>query len=327
MRRDASSIFAIRVNNFFLFVLLLAAGNFAADQRPRSAYPFLLLIGFLLLFPLSSDPLSKIPAARRALWPLDRRTLIALRLASIALSPMFWLGIALLVRASLGVALAYAALAAAIQGAHAIRRRAPGGHGLSNHIPRLPGVFQVKLGAIFTATLRQILSTLDAYLAILLALAGWIYRFLTASPDPAAFPILSILIGLAISTFAQSLFGLDSRSAWTRFHLLPVSMKAIVLSKDIALLSFVLFLTIPLSPIAGVAFTACSLAIGHAGAAKRLGLLARWRFASGSVLLGGLQFTIGTALALAAAERSMMFALLPIAGSILSSSFSVTHRE
>ena len=59
MRRDAGSFFALKVNNFFLFVLLLIAGNVAVGLPPRSAYPFLLLFLFLLLFPLSSDPLAR----------------------------------------------------------------------------------------------------------------------------------------------------------------------------------------------------------------------------------------------------------------------------
>ncbi len=71
MRRDLGSFAALKVNNFFLFVLFLAYGNLLYHLPPYSAYPFLLLVGFLLLFPMSSDPLTKIPPARLGLWPLD----------------------------------------------------------------------------------------------------------------------------------------------------------------------------------------------------------------------------------------------------------------
>ena len=91
MRRDVGSFAALKVNNFFLFVLLLIAGNVSVGLPPRSAYPFLLLVGFLLLFPLSSDPLAKIPPMRTAVWPLAASQRTALRIVTVALSPLFWL--------------------------------------------------------------------------------------------------------------------------------------------------------------------------------------------------------------------------------------------
>ena len=41
-----------------------------------------LIMGLVVLFPLSTDPLRKIPPSRLALWPLDRRDHWILRLAS-----------------------------------------------------------------------------------------------------------------------------------------------------------------------------------------------------------------------------------------------------
>src|SRR5581483_8890956 len=72
LRRDQSSIKSIAGNNFFFVsaLLLQNAGAF-----------IYLIIGLVLLFPLSTDPLRKIPASRLALWPLgsrDRRLLRAL---------------------------------------------------------------------------------------------------------------------------------------------------------------------------------------------------------------------------------------------------------
>lgn len=323
MRRDAGSIFALKVNNFFLFVMLLVAGNLAVHQPPRSAYPFLLLMGVLLLFPLSSDPLAKIPASRLALWPIDGRTRAALRVSSIALSPLFWLAAALFLRASLGLAAAFVGLVLGIHAVQAAARRLPGREGDGLRIPALPG----KFGILITAAWRQIFSTLDAYLAILLAAAGWVYRFGLASPDPAAYPIFSMLAALALSTFAQSLFGLDSQAAWTRYRLLPLGLRAITLSKDIALLSLVVILTVPLNAVAGGTFIVTTLAIGHLGAVERRGSLTRWRFASGRIFLAGLQLTLGPAFALAAAERTPAFALAAITLSILGTNLPVTQRN
>jgi hypothetical protein len=68
--RDLGTFESIKVNNLFLFVVLLAYGALNTGLKPTSAYPFFVLLGFLLLFPLSSDPLGKIPPARLGLWPL-----------------------------------------------------------------------------------------------------------------------------------------------------------------------------------------------------------------------------------------------------------------
>jgi len=54
--RDLASSF--KANNL-LFLGLLGS----------SAEALFVLLGFLLLFPLSSDPLGRIPPARLALWP------------------------------------------------------------------------------------------------------------------------------------------------------------------------------------------------------------------------------------------------------------------
>src|SRR5580658_3817145 len=84
MRRDLGSFAALKVNNFFLFVLFLTYSNVLYRLPPYSAYPFLLLVGFLMLFPMSSDPLAKIPAARFGVWPLDASQRLILRLTSLA---------------------------------------------------------------------------------------------------------------------------------------------------------------------------------------------------------------------------------------------------
>lgn len=314
MRRDAGSFFALKVNNFFLFILLLIGGNVAVGLPPRSAYPFLLLLGFLLLFPLSSDPLAKIPPLRLASWPLTRSHRAMLRLTSLAMSPIFWVALILLFRAAASLALALLALTVAVQGALALLRHSPDLRGAQI---ALPPALPSKLGPLITAAVRQLLSILDTYVALLIAIGGCVYRLAYAMPDRAAYPILSLLIALALSTYAQCLFTLDSPSSATRYLLLPLSSREIILAKDAAYVSVILLLTLALSPIAGISFALVSLAIGRIPLRVFHSTQSRWRFMGGRFTFGVLQVTLGGALGLAAAERSPLFGLIAFAGYIV----------
>ena len=61
-RRDWTAFQSLAGNNFFLITVFLL--------RQAGAFVYL-IIGLVLLFPLSTDPLRKIPASRLALWPLE----------------------------------------------------------------------------------------------------------------------------------------------------------------------------------------------------------------------------------------------------------------
>ncbi len=100
--RDLGTLGSIKVNNLFLFVALMAYGALNSGVAPKSAYPLFLLVGFLMLFPLSSDPLAKIPVARLGLWPLSPRQRLGLRAASLGLSPVTWIAILILARTARG---------------------------------------------------------------------------------------------------------------------------------------------------------------------------------------------------------------------------------
>src|SRR3974390_3336266 len=100
VRRDLGSFGSIIANNFFLFVALLMAGAFSSGVRPVSAYPFLALLAFLMLFPLAADPPAQIPAARLGLWPLSDSQRLALRAVALAFSPMLWITVIFAVRLS-----------------------------------------------------------------------------------------------------------------------------------------------------------------------------------------------------------------------------------
>src|SRR6185369_15836343 len=80
-RRDWTAFQSLAGNNFFLVTafLLRQAGTFVY-----------LIMGLVVLFPLSTDPLRKVPPSRMALWPLSRRERWILRLASPWINPLTW---------------------------------------------------------------------------------------------------------------------------------------------------------------------------------------------------------------------------------------------
>ncbi len=60
--RDQKSIFSLTGNNFFIVSILMA----------QEAGVFLyLLLALVMLVPLSTDPLQKLPASRLSGWPLN----------------------------------------------------------------------------------------------------------------------------------------------------------------------------------------------------------------------------------------------------------------
>jgi hypothetical protein len=300
MRRDLGSFATLKVNNFFLFVLFLSYSNILYHMQPHSAYPFLLLVGFLLLFPMSSDPLAKIPAARFGLWPLEASQRFALRLASAALSPVFWIALILLLLTARSLALAFVALAIAMQAAIATAGSPGWNAGVRLGFPG-------RLGPLIAAAIRQTLSVLDTYIALLLAIGGCAYRFFFHAPDPAAYPIFALLIALALSTYAQCLFGLDNSSALTRYRLLPLPLWQILVAKDAAYLAILVILVAPLSMAAGLTSGLIALAIGHYSSVRRRGQQYRWRFTGGRVMVGVPQGVLGIGLGLAAHEASPAF--------------------
>ena len=315
--RDLGTLESIKVNNLFLFVAMLAYGALNAGQPPKSAYPFFVLLGFLLLFPLSADPLGKIPPARRALWPLTGAQRLGLRFASLALSPVAWIGIFILVKTARPlVALAFCGLAAGVQGAAALGRytaRRDPHLDLLRHIPQFPG----RLGGLVRKNVREILSLIDPYAALLMSLGGGAYRLFGAHPDPEAFAIVGLLVALTMSTYAQSLFGLElgSGSGMTRYRLLPLGGWEILLAKDIAFLAILFVLLLPLDPGPGMTFGLVALALGHHSSVLLELPQQRWRFTGGRLLpVGALQAVAGMALGFLEYQRGLIVLLAAAVG-------------
>jgi hypothetical protein len=99
--------------------------------------------------------------------------------------------------------------------------------------------------------------------------------------------MMSLVIMLALSGYAQCLFGLDSAGGLTRYRLLPLRGWQILLAKDAAFLIVALALTLALNPLAGLAAALVVLAVGHEQAVKHLRRQVRWRFSTGASLGNG----------------------------------------
>lgn len=279
-RRSLGTFGSITVNNFFLFVALLVYGALVSGVMPVGAYPFLALLAVVVILPLTSGPLSRIPRSRLALWPVGR------------VPALFFGGIT--------------AAARGLVAAPWIPLR---------FVPPGPG----RLGQLIRANLRQMATVLDTWVALLLSLGAAVWRITAREPDPAAIPVLSILVALALSTYAQCLFGLDSRSGLTRYRLLPVHGWEILLAKDAAYLAVLVILLLPLDIPTGITFGLVSLAVGRYPAVRERLVVDRWRFTGGRVRFGVLQCVLG--IALAAGERSYGPILLLAAALLYAASY------
>ncbi|MGI8989297.1 MAG: hypothetical protein ACR2I2_06915 [Bryobacteraceae bacterium] len=319
VQRDLGTFASLKLNNFFLLIALIVYGDLNSGLEPKAAEPLLMLLGFLVLFPISSDPLARIPASRLGLWPLGGKQRWALRIASFALSPIVWIVILLIsLKAGFVAALSFLGLAIAVQGAvvmsDRIAKRDP--HwSFFRSMPHPPG----PLGGLIRYNLREMLSLLDTYVAVLLSVGGTCYRFLDRNPDTASFPVLATLVALALSTYAQSLFGLDFDSGVTRYRYLPLRGWEILFAKDCAFLAILMVLVLTLSPWCGLTSGLAALTLGHHSSALMHIPQQRWRFTGGRLLPVGAVQAVGCfALGLAAQQYGGIVLALTSAGYIAS---------
>jgi hypothetical protein len=286
VRRDLAGYASLKTNNFFLFVVMMIWGALNSGVAPIASYPFLVALGTLMILPASGDPLDKIPPSRFSLWPLTGVTRVMLRILGLLLNPAFWILAALIALRS------GPAIAAVFVAFIATARLFPWARPTS--FVALPG------SGLITKDLRQLLTVLDTWLALAIGLGGGLWRVLSSHPDPDAFPILAILVALALSTCAQSLFALDGETGLTRYRLLPLRGWQVVLAKDAAFLAILLLAVLPLSVPRGLSFGLAALALGRYPAMRLRLPQQRWRFTSGRVLWGVLQSVAGIGLPLIA---------------------------
>jgi hypothetical protein len=301
VRRDAKTLGSFTGNNLFtVSVLFLALADRGVFLSLNS------LIGLVLFFPLSTDPLRKIPPERLALWPISNRERWLLRIASPWLNPMTWLLAILVLRRSvtMGLWLVIAVLFAigfAIPSLPWMRR-----NGAWRRLPHFPG----PLDQLMRKNLREMLSTLDFYCGLLLSVGALIFRLKGTLPHDALFP-LTMLVALTLSSYAQTLFGLDGPGGLTRYRLLPLPGWQILAAKDAAFLLLNVALCLPLSPLAGLAAALMALSIGHAASVNERREQTRWRFSTGVSFGSGIIQVLVMALMAAATVYASPFMLAP----------------
>ena len=162
--------------------------------------------------------------------------------------------------------------------------------------------------ALIRLSLRQMLTSLDVYLALVLSVCSCVYRLIAAKPDPAAFPILAILIALAAGSYAQCLLGRDlESSAVTRYRILPLRGRTILFEKGLAFLLITFLLTAPIHAVAGLTYGFAALAFGHHASVIHAAPLRAWRFSGSRLYIGVIQGVFGIILAFAAAERGIAY--------------------
>jgi hypothetical protein len=301
VRRGQGSFASIGTNNFLIFT--------AYFLRENGTFLYL-VIAILTFLPMSADPLRKIPPERIALWPLAPREWWILRVLSPWLNPIMWLLAAATVWAVhrkvtwqlLGIAVGMFALCFLLSDLG-------GGawDGLARRVPGFPGL----LGELIRKNVRQMLSTLDFWLAFVLGVGTAIYRVADRTAPPEAFLMMSLVILLALSSYAQCLFGLDGPGGLTRYRLLPLRGWQILFAKDAAFFAVALLLTLALNPLAGLAATLVVLAVGHEQAVKHVRPQVRWRFSTSSSLGNGVVQVPAMFIAAYGVTRTNVLLLVP----------------
>lgn len=317
VRRELRTLLSVALNNFFLVAAFLAYGSLASGRPPLAATPFFFLMALFLLFPASGDPLDKIPPSTLALWPLTKRERALLRIATLLLSPVALVAVLIVVTVRTKSALILAVALLCVRGVAflGLRTRIRWPH---LYPPRLVPAFPTSIGRLFSLNLRQMLCLLDFYLALVVAIFASCYRFLSQRPDPAAFPFLAILVGLASSTYSQSLFGMETLGSLMLYRALPLRGWQILLAKDAAYVVIVCILAAPLDLLAGITFALVALAIGRWPALTQWTAQRRWRFASGDIRFGFVQIFLAPAVAFSASQGDAWVIGVAIIGYIAS---------
>ena len=270
-RRGQESLLKFPANNLYY-----AAVAFLFMLDPTVIVFVGIIVGIVVFFPLSADPLRRIPQSRFQLWPLERGERRLMRALSPWLNPMTWIVLAFALWRKISAGLG--ALAAGLFVLTFAADWRPRGQGTARGlIPRLPA----PLGELIRKDLRDLVRTLDFYCALVVGGAAAVYRLAGLLPPDAYLPV-TLLTVLALSTCAQTLFGLDGRAGMTRYRLLPIRGWQMLLAKDIAFLSIAVLLTLTSDPLAGLAAGMAALALARKAAVRETRHQMRWRLQAGT---------------------------------------------
>jgi hypothetical protein len=246
-----------------------------------------MVLGLILLFPLSADPLGRVPAERLGNWPLSGGERILVRAGSLLMSPIAWITLGLTfwgARSGIGsldLGWRFLALGTLIAFVTYILTTLPARWPQLNLMRAIP-VPHGTLAALIAKNIRELFSILDLYLAMVLALAATAFRVFGKTVDAEAFFGMGLLVALALSTIAQALLALDGPSGFVRYQLMPLRGWQVLLAKDLPLLAVVALFTAPLEPLSSLACMLAALAVGHHASVVKPRQQKRWRFASGT---------------------------------------------
>jgi len=304
--RNLGRFGALAHNNLFVVIALLMANE--PTDRPSSTAPFYLVIGILCAMPSAGDMARRIPTTRLELWPLRWWERAALRAFNLLLNPMLFVAVAFAALSrdrAIGGALLIAGLAApfALSGGR-IWRNPPS---LMRLAPSFPG----RLGGLVQNRLRELLQSLDVWLAALLSLGGYLYRTLDAHADPMAQVVIGGLVVILLSTLAQANSSFEAESAVARGLLLPLTGRDVLLARDLAWLVLMLVVGAPCRWVDCLSAGFVALAAGHRTMLAPPMEQTRWQFASGQLAPTGLLQIAGIVLAVSTAQQ-FGFGVLPV---------------
>jgi hypothetical protein len=305
MLKELSSSSSVRFNNFlFCILFILSAGGGGPKAQFRSTFFFQLVLLVPLLVTFSVDTQNRLPPERVATWPLTGTQRLLLSSVSFVLNPvfivlfvgyLFWMGLAAGVFFVLLALVVHAAVYAA--GHFPFEVRTLAGLSLSNT--------PLKLGGIVQETWRELQGTLDFWTALLIAISGTLYRLFGRAPEPEAFPMLSLFVGLAMSTIAQRMLRLDEGRALLRYRLLPIAGWKLLVTLDMTFLIPLAVMVSLLSLRTGMAFGLVALAVGRYPSLKQRANQRRWRFVGGDPRFGVAQVLLGGFAGIGAARAGL----------------------
>jgi hypothetical protein len=186
--------------------------------------------------------------------------------------------------------------------------------GLWRWVPNLPG----PLNQLVRKNLREILSTLDFYCALILSLSAIGFRVARVAMPAEAYMGMTMLVVLALASYAQCLFGLDGEGGLSRYRLLPLRGWHILAAKDAAFLLVTLALTVPLAPLAGAGAACVALAVGHSPSVHQPRRQSRWRFSTGASIMNGIVQIVLMAMAASTIFTNPVVVLPCVAGWLVS---------
>ena len=293
MAKELSGSSSLRFNNFlFCILFILSAGGGGPKAQFLSTFFFQLVLLAPLLVTFSVDTQHRLPKDRVAMWPLTGRQRLLLSLVSFAANPLFivlffgyllWMGLA--------AALFFLLLALIVHTTVFAFDRLP----FKGRIHARFGLARTPVGiaGIAQEMWRGVQGTLDFWVAVLIAVSGTLYRLFGRAPEPEAFPMLSLFVGIALSTVAQRMLRLDDGRALLRYRLLPIAGWKLLLTLDMTFLIPLAVLVSLLSLQTGIAFGLIALAAGRYPSLKQPANQRRWRFVGGDPRFGVAQILLG----------------------------------